>query len=281
MKMPSFNVSPVFKVTDQVTAYYTFGYTTTAAPGLGGGYVFTGLTFGGDGRTFTDAFFDQKNHLHEVGVKASLLDGKLFLGTAFYDQQKRWRTDDGKLRYTKAKGFEIEASYQPTKTVFLTASYSFFDSVQRYTGFLADSIVYDERLGSAIPLTPDFPSISDEFQQPGVPEHLFNFLVGYRFKGGLSASLGAVVTGPMVTSQEGAGMGLFGSVPVVFTANRIPWQHTVDATLSYEWQAWTARLAIRNVTDEENWSAPNPGYGNGSINAELPINGEFTLTYRF
>jgi outer membrane receptor protein involved in Fe transport len=280
VQMPSFNISPVFKITENLTTYYTFGYTTTNAPGLGGGYVFTGTDFGGDGRSFTEAFFDQKNHLHEVGVKASLFGGKLFLGTAVYDQQKRWVTDDSKERYTKSRGFEFELNYQPNKRFYGTVSYSYFDSKQRYTGFLADSVTYDQRLsGSAIPATPDFPTINAEFQQPGMPEHLFNFLFSYKFDGGLMVTLGTVVTGPMVTSQEG--LGTAGGAPVLFTANEIPWQHTVDLSFGYKWQQWEARLAIRNLTDQENWSAPNPGYGNGSINAELPINGELTLTYRF
>jgi outer membrane receptor for monomeric catechols len=278
--MPSFNLSPVYKVSETLTTYYTFGYTTTNAPGLGGGYVFTGVDFGGDGRSFTEAFFDQKNYLHEVGVKTSLLEKKLFLGLAFYDQQKKWLTDDGKRRYTKARGVEIEANYQPNKVLFATASYSYFDAKQQFTGFLADSVTYDQRLsGRALPVTPDFPSIAAEFQQPGMPKHLFNFLVSYKFDFGLNVALGAVVTGPIVTSQEG--LGTAGGAPVLFTANEIPWQHNVDLTLGYDVGRWNTRLAIRNLTDQENWSAPNPGYGNGSINAELPINLEFTLTYKF
>jgi outer membrane receptor for monomeric catechols len=281
VEMPSFNASAVYKPTERVSTYYTFGYTTTAAPGLGGGYVFTGLAFGGDGRHFTEAFFDQKNFLHEIGLKVSMLDAKLFLGAALYDQHKKWRTDDGKNRYTQSKGFEIEANYQPNSKVYATASYSYFDSVQRFTGFLADSIVYDQRLKSSIPLTPDFPVINAEFKQPGMPEHLFNFLVTYKFTTGFGVSLGTVVTGPMVTSQEGAGFGLFGSVPVVFTANRIPWQHSTDLILNYDTKKWGTRLALRNLTDQKNWSAPNPGYGNGSINAELPFNMELTVTTKF
>lgn len=290
--MPSFNVSPVFKITDKTTLYYTFAYTQTAYAGLGGGYPFMDnintTNDPGAGTKFYDYQFEQDNYLHEVGVKTELLNKTLFFGAAVFSQEQSWGVPDptkaGDLnsrdRYIKSKGFEIEANYQPSKSLYATASYSFFDSKQRYAGFLADSVTYDKRLsGAAAPITPDFPSIETEFTQPGIPEHLINFLVTYKFDFDLTVTLGAVITGPITTSQEGAGTAL-GS-PIQLTANEIPWQHTVDLSFGYKLGNWEARLAIRNLTDEENWSAPNPGYGNGSINAELPINGEFTLTYRF
>ena len=290
--MPSFNVSPVVKLNDRVSVYYTFAYTQTAYAGLGGGYPFMDnigtVNDAKAGTKFYDYQFEQDNDLHEVGVKMSLLKEKLFLGAAVFDQRQNWGVPDpnvaGSLdsrdRYIKSKGFEIEANYQPSKSFFATASYSFFDSKQRYAGFLADSVSYDKRLnGVNAPVTPDFPSIDAEFTQPGIPEHLFNFLVNYKFDFGLTVTLGAVITGEIVTSQEGAGTA--SGAPIMLTANRIPWQKTIDLTLGYKISNWEARLAIRNITDEENWSAPNPGYGNGSINAELPINGELSLTYRF
>jgi outer membrane receptor protein involved in Fe transport len=289
VEMPSFNVSPVYKLNERVTLYYTFAYTQTAYAGLGGGYPFldtvSTLNDARAGTKFYDFQFEQDNYLHEIGAKASLLGEKLFVGAAIFDQEQSWGVPDpnvaGSLdsrdRYIKSKGFEIEANYQPNKSFFATASYSFFDSKQRYTGFLADSVSYDKRLnGVNAPVTPDFPTAISEFTQPGIPEHLFNFLVNYKFDFGLSVTLGAVVTGEIVTSQEAEGLG--GSF---LTANRIPWQKTIDLSFGYKISDWEARLAIRNITDEENWSAPNPGYGNGSINADLPINGELTLTYRF
>jgi outer membrane receptor protein involved in Fe transport len=293
VELPSYNVSPVFKINDKTTVYYTFAYTMTAHAALGGGYAFSDLiTSTNDpaaGTKLYDFQFEQDNYLHEVGLKTELLDKKLFLGAAIFDQEQSWGVPDPNVagdrtsrdRYIKSKGFEIEANYQPNKSFYATASYSFFDSKQRYAGFLADSVTYDKRLGgsSAAPVTPDFPSITAEFTQPGIPEHLINFLVNYKFDFGLNVTLGAVITGKITTSQEGAGTAL-GSA-IMLTANEIPWQHTVDLSFGYKWQQWDARLSVRNLTDQENWSAPNPGYGNGSINAELPINGELTLTYRF
>ena len=40
-------------------------------------------------------------------------------------------------------------------------------------------------------------------------------------------------------------------------------------------------MACFNLTDEENWSAPNAVYGNESIVAELPLRFEATFKYRF
>ncbi|HEY0968610.1 MAG TPA: TonB-dependent receptor [Opitutaceae bacterium] len=284
VKMPSYNFSPVYKINERLTAYYTYSFATSAYAGLGGGYPFMDSSYVVDTNRYHEFQFDQKNSLHEIGVKGSFLENKLFVGASVYEQKQEWATGDAAAnlldRYISSRGFEIEFNYQPSKQFFATASYSYFDSVQRYAGFLADSVAYDQRLsGAAAPITPDFPSISAEFQQPGVPEHLINFLLNYKFDFGLSVSLGTVITGQIVTSQEGAGTAL--GAPITLTGNEIPWQYTTDVTFSYSFKQWDTRLAVRNVTDEKNWSAPNPGYGNGSINAELPITAEFTVGYRF
>ncbi len=278
--LPSYNASAVYKITDQVSAYYTYSFATSAEGALGGGYAFLDSSYGGDARHFYKFQFQKKNYLNEVGLKSSLAGGKIFVGTAVYDQEQTWNTLDGKHRTIKSKGFEIEANYQPNKKLFATVSYSFFDSKQRYTGFLADSIVYDKRIGSSVPVTPDFPSISAEFQQPGMPRNLLNFLVNYKFTPEFSASIGTVFTGEIVTSQVGNGISGFGT-PVVLSANKIPWQYTTDVTLAYRLGKWDARLSLMNVTDQKNWSAPNPGYGDGSINAELPFHAELTISYKF
>lgn len=281
VSLPSYNASAIYKITDRTSAYYTYSFVTSSeSSSLGGGYAFLDTGYGGDARQFYDFQFDKKNYLHEVGLKSTFVDGKLFLGAALYDQQQKWNTLDGKNRYIKSQGFEIEMNYQPNKRLFATVSYSFFDSVQRYTGFLADSISYDKRLASGVPVTPDFPSIDAEFQQPGMPKHLVNFLVSYRITDNFSASLGTVFTGEIVTSQVGEGTSGFGT-PVVFSANKIPFQFTTDVTLSYKLGAWDTRLSLLNVTNEKNWSAPNPGYGAGAINAELPFRAELTVALKF
>lgn len=281
VSLPSYNGSVIYKVTDQWSLYYTYSFvTSTESTSLGGGYAFLDTSYGGDARQFYDFQFDKKNYLHEVGLKGSLMNNKLFIGAALYDQQQKWDTLDGLHRYQKSKGFEIEANFQPNKQLFATISYSYFDSKQRYAGFLADSIVYDKRIGSAVPFTPDFPSISQEFQQPGMPKHLVNFLINYKFTPAFSASIGTVWTGEIVTSQVGNGVSGFG-VPVVLSANKIPSQYTTDVTLAYTVNRWNARLALMNVTNEKNWSAPNPGYGDGAISAELPFHAELTVGFKF
>jgi hypothetical protein len=285
--MPSGNFSVVYKPVDKISTYYTFAYTTTNRAGpLGGGYTFTPIAWGGNGREFTKEYFQQDNYLHEIGSKLSLMDNKLFIGTAIYAQDQYDKDNGGKNRWKKARGFELEANYQPSRKYFVTSSYSYFDSRQRFSGFLADSTSYDKRSDAGFPTggqTPDFPSITSSFKQPGIPEHLFNFLVGYKFDSGFSTTLSAVVTGPMVTSQVGSGVAspVVGGGPLSFTANEIPWQYTIDASIGYTWKRWSTKLTVRNVTDEENWSSPNPGYGNGSINADPDRTYEVTVAYRF
>jgi outer membrane receptor protein involved in Fe transport len=61
----------------------------------------------------------------------------------------------------------------------------------------------------------------------------------------------------------------------------IPKQCEFDASVYYGTDTWEARLAILNLTDEENWSPPNGTYGNESIVAEQGTRAELTLKYRF
>jgi hypothetical protein len=42
-----------------------------------------------------------------------------------------------------------------------------------------------------------------------------------------------------------------------------------------------AKLALLNLTDQKNWSPPNPFYGNDSVVAECPFHVEATITFKF
>jgi outer membrane receptor protein involved in Fe transport len=41
------------------------------------------------------------------------------------------------------------------------------------------------------------------------------------------------------------------------------------------------RLALNNITDQENWSAANPFYGNDFLIPDLPFNVSLTVRYKF
>lgn len=261
--LPNFNASLLYKVSPVLSFYAT--YNTSENPG---GAVSNGGGFGqledGDGDgiyTITESRLKQESVLYEVGAKASLLEEKLFIGAAIFNQVRSNLSLDGSISQFEATGFEIEGNYQPTRNFFLTLGYSYTDSVTSEPVFDANS---------TRPLLPGqvpFYFLSGEQPRQGVPDHLINGLATYKFSPEFGISVGALVTSEIMNNVAGTLI--------------IPAQFSIDTTLFYQTETWGARLALLNTTDQENWSPPNQIYGGESIVAELPFRAELTLSYKF
>ncbi len=61
----------------------------------------------------------------------------------------------------------------------------------------------------------------------------------------------------------------------------IPTQHQLDAGLSYTQKAWSARLTISNLTNQENRAPPYSVHGNASILALPGTQYQLNLKYNF
>ena len=140
----------------------------------------------------------------------------------------------------------------------------------------------------------------DRFNDPGVPQHLFNFLGNYKFDNGLGVRFGVQVTGPISTTQSGyinvAASDLGGFLPLVpqsiaQTANAagnayyqspvIPWQYTMNASVFYEWKNYTVTFSVYNLTDRLNWQSSPPFYGNDFLVRNDPRTFEVRLQAKF
>lgn len=270
----NFNVSPVFHVAEKVSTYFTYNYNQATQQFNGGGIApSTG------GSSFTSTQFHNKSELFEIGAKASLFKDTLFLNAAGFRQTRNIPQQGGANNEVNVKGLEFEANYQPNRNFFLTAGYTFLSSyfynnssLFSVTGSPVDVGTTTITGADGNPIvgkfTPTFVVYPNgNYRQPGLPQHLFNYVATYKTNFGLGASLDGNVTSTIFNDYGGQ--------------LRIPWQYTIDATLFYNYKNFEVRLAFLNLTNQKNWAPPNPTYGNDSILADLPFRMEGTVKIRF
>ncbi|HET7536897.1 MAG TPA: TonB-dependent receptor, partial [Candidatus Didemnitutus sp.] len=265
--IPNFNGSLIYKTTDTSSVYFTYNYSQNTSGAVGNGGGITGWSSDANGNNFLDKEkFTQPSTLYEAGSKFALMGSKVFLNFAIYDQKRTAKaTSSTFIQEFHTKGFEAEINYQPNKNFYATASYSYIDATVTYGG---DYPFF----GAPLEIPPGnqahyAPANGSTVKVSGLPSHLFNGLVSYSFSNGLSVSANTVVTGEMNNNASGSLV--------------IPWQYSIDASVSYKIKKWDFRLSVTNVTDEKNWSPPNGIYGNGSILALPGTQGQFTVRYSF
>lgn len=254
---PSANGSAVWKWNPDFSTYATINFSENPAGAIGNG---GSLTTGGRDR-FLPAQLKTEAMLYEGGTKYTLFGNRLFLNLAVFQQERIQLQQDRSSVNFRTRGVEFEASYQPDRNFYATFGYSYTDAEVNQQEFAVNNT--------------DLPGYSDPgqyasdgpYRRQGVPEHLLNMLAAYKFDFGLGFSANLVTTSEVNNNAQGT---------IV-----IPWQYSVDLGMFYEAKRWTARVNFLNVTDEENWSAPNAVYGNESIYAELPFRVEGRLSFRF
>ncbi len=266
--LPNGNASLGYALSPTVSAYATYNYSenTSGAAGNGGGYVaFVGRGPGGTAPFVLDrTAFTQPSELAEAGLKFSLAGGRLFLGTAAFEQTRQNKPQNSPVATYRYRGFEFEANYQPNKHVYATFSYALID------GSVPASAVGFEALNvTPAPSAEVRPNTqrAGRVRVQGAPRNQVNALVSWKFDGGFGFTLNGTGTSEMNNNWAGTLV--------------IPWQYQLDGGLSYTTKTWGLQLTVLNLTDEKNWSPPNGVYGNESILAEPGIRGELTYTRRF
>jgi catecholate siderophore receptor len=255
--LPSANASAIYKFTPKVSSYFSYNWSQNpvGSTGNGGGFTTAGQ------RSFATRNLRNEAQLFELGTKWSLFDGRLFLGSAVFQQTRDDAQLDRSVVTFETRGIEFEANYQPNRDFYFTLGYSFLDSTVNQPQF-------DVGNTSLTPPSDRFFSLSGgDYRRQGVPEHLLNFLATYKLYKGFGVSGGLVFTSDINNNVAGTYV--------------IPAQYSVDLTVFYKSSNFEAKIALLNVTDERNWSAPNAVYGNESIVADLPFRAEASVTVKF
>ncbi len=274
-EMENYNVSLLYKLNNKISSYLTYNFSESAAAGTGGGFVPS--DWGGVG--FDDSDFHNENFLYETGFKFSLKEDTLFIGTAIFYQEfaspsvSALGQGTGVFDRTRLRGFEIEANYQPKKSFYLTAGYSYIDATLAAGAFGSSILTVDQQ-----PITNSAGITLQRTEINGAPDHLFNTLAHFQMENGVFINAGMFVTSPFNTGFHGACLE-FNSGPAQCVAPVVPWQYTLDVTFGYSTDRWEVKLDLFNLTDQKNWSPPHRVYGNDSLLAELPIRAELTFKY--
>jgi outer membrane receptor for monomeric catechols len=289
------NISAVYKFTPQWSGYLTADW-TQSPPNPNGGEG--GINLYG---FQPDSLLLRSNAtLFEAGVKANLLDNRLFLSSAIFDQKHQVPAGAGSTTSLDADtyGFEIEGNYQPNRNFFATASYSYTRSVLNspptFYDFPAQAGLNVDGGPSLLGTAMFLPG--QKVDQPGQPQHLFNALANYKFSNGLGIRSGIQVTGPIHTTASAyvdtdAIVGLIGALPDsvrqvspgvgYYTSPVIPWQYTWNAAVFYEWNRYTLTFSIYNITDRNNWQPAPMFYGNDFLVRSDPRTFEVRLMAKF
>jgi hypothetical protein len=277
------NTSLVWRPSHPITAYLTFDWTQSLNPNGGDGGI-NAFTQVPDSELMRATSF-----LYEAGLKLNLFHDRLFIGSAVFDQKHGIPTGPAGTITDMAniRGVEVEANYQPTRSLYITASYSYIDTTLNnpagFYNYPAEPGINLDGAGVFAVFEPG------KFQDPGVPQHVFNFLANYKFPIGIGLRFGVQVTGPIPLTTSGqlnADASEF--VPAEVVANNyyyqspiIPWQYTMNAAVFYEWKNYTITASCYNFTNQRNWQSSDPYYGNDMLVQNDPRTWEIRLQAKF
>ena len=281
------NISLVYSPSSHVSTYLTYNNAQYVDPNSNDGAV---GTFGLN----PASTLRQDTLLEEAGVKFDLLDKALFVSTAIFKQQRAVPTGQGNINRSLAhiRGAEVELNYQPSPRFFATASYSYLhttlDTPASFWNYPAQPGLNYDGAGVLAVFQPN-----QTFQDPGVPQHLFNVLANYKHESGFGAQANLQVTGPVETTQSGylnvAASSSYLPVPAYIVANGgyyqspvIPWQYTLNTALFYNFkQHYRVKLSVYNLTDRHNLINDFPFYGNDFLTRVPPRDYDLTFSARF
>ena len=278
------NISVVYQPQPWVSGYLTFDWTQSVNPNGGEGGVNT------YGQVPDSELMRQTSYLYEAGLKFNLLNNKLFAGLAVFDQKRNVPTGFGGTVPDAAniRGVEVEANYQPTRNFFATASYSYINTTlthaPQFYDYPAEQGVNVDGAGLLAVFKP-----GQTFEDPGMPQHVFNVLGNYKFDNGFGVRSGLQVTGPISVAPSGQlDLTASGLVPAGVVANNgylkspvIPWQYTLNAAIFYEYKRYTVTFSVYNLTDQHNWQPSPTLYGDDFLVLDDPRTFEIRLQAKF
>jgi hypothetical protein len=285
----------VYNPSSSVSTYLTYNKAQYVLPTANDGAIATW----GEDPTWQ---LRQNTLLEELGVKFDLLDKALFISSAIFKQERTITTGVGGLARTLAhiRGAEIELNYQPDPHFFATASYSYLhttlDSPSGFYNFPAQPGINGDGAGTAAVFQPN-----QTFQDPGVPQHLFNVLANYKHESGWGAQANIQVTGPVEVTQSGylnvaatqalaaedfvtlapALLSTLAASGGYYQSPKIPWQYTLNTAAFYSFQKYTVKFTIYNLTDQHNLTNDIPFYGNDFLTRQPPRSYDLSISGKF
>ena len=254
----SVSFSPVYALTPQTRLYSTIQYGTSLDPIDGGAII-------GKGNFAA-------NELAELGLKTSLLDDTFFASLSTYRwEQTAFSVRDNAAQELKGRGTEFELTYVPSHAFSLIGSIG-YQRINRVTplGFRsiplteAQWALYGGQLSSpfsgiapAAGFAPySSPASNPSLEYPGAPQTQAKLRADYALTRGFRLGLGVIWSDAYWHNFD--------------HTLRLPSTFSVDATLGYHAENWSATVHGSNLTDADLFYGAEPVFGANTLLTRAP-----------
>ncbi len=259
-----YSASLSYDLPGRITPYATFAVQPTPVMGQTG-EVSTGAVN-------TEPLYDSE--LREIGVKAELLENKLFAGVAAY-RQNRTSFDPitNTATATQSEGIEADLRFVPIPQLSITGAATFQKTVfypltvrTIYTSPIVTG--NDPAMANAGTLRATLPATAFFGERPGQPDRLFSLYGTYSFTEKLTATVGAIYTAKVATGSS-----------QLFV---LPASTVLNANVSWSSGPWTFKVSVNNFTDEFYFRSLSPdSFGDLTVLPQLPINYQLSVGFKF
>ena len=270
------NVNLLYKVDPKTSVYATYQRIRVANGNVTGGGVILNTP---DGK-INENDFRNLSELAELGAKFSLLQNKLFVGAAYFDQTRSRVSLSGKKSNLVVRGLELEAVYQPHPRLNATFNATFQDGhylnsrpfqmggrdiyaaylIGQGPGGKGTSTGAFDPFGNQVPAG-DWPLL-------GFSKVLLNGSVRYRLENGFGAGANAQYFGRQAGNLDDQW--------------HLPAEYVLNTSLFYETKQWSVNLDFLNVTQQRNWYHNGDAFsGSILVFQEQPLRVEGYVKLRF
>lgn len=270
----SWSISMSYELPFGLRPYVTVAEQSTMIIGQGGQIPAPALA---DGNAVADS------ELKEVGIKASMLESKLYLALDYFEQERvDYNSQDVVTNNTtEAKGYEFEARWVVNPFVTLTGAYTnlkiynlgALDNGSQFSFVGAADLqgVDPSLLYGGVGLFTIPVDTREDARKAGIPENMFSVYAMFSFDGLLSGFTGTVGTTHVDSVYTG------------FAKNvKLPSYTLVNASIYFENQNWKLGLQGKNLTDEQYFRANFPDlFGGSVVLPELPRSYMVSAAYKF
>jgi outer membrane receptor for monomeric catechols len=293
---PSYFLSLVFKTSATSSVYFTYNRVDSILGSNNfGGVNVAEITDGANTPIGTpseyhsqlDTSLKTKSALYEVGYKQSFLNNTLYGSMALYQQVKTEPQVRGPNYLVKSQGLELEAVYQPSKSLSLNGNFTyqnvtdfgsaFFQQSYSYLDGYPSTLIVDGQPGtengspnfSAVPANGfdgAYTPTGNRMKAPGVPQVLANLFMQYQLHSGFGIGIGPQIQGRQYADDE--------------EALHIPTEYELDGYVFYRAKEWDVQINVKNITDRRILDPIDVTFaGNDVIYVRPPISAGITFRY--